>query len=216
MWRSSAATRTSPPPMRRSLPRTSRNTGLACASRDGSAAAPWVPRRGGRTPKTPWPTTASAPPRSTPSAGASRMPASSRRPRACPWNEVVCTPERCREVLDRVTSTALGVIFDPVSLLHPTIACDSAAATRRMLTLCGDAIRVLHAKDFEVVNNEDAAGWCDGSGSRLLCHGAGETGAFDFALLAKWARDVRPGVDCVIENSTPATNAACRDYLLSL
>lgn len=132
------------------------------------------------------------------------------------WNEVVCTPERCREVLDRVTSTALGVILDPVSLLHPTIACDSAAATRRMLTLCGGAIRVLHAKDFEVVNNEDAAGWCDGSGSRLVCHGAGETGAFDFALLAKWARDVRPGVDCVIENSTPATNAACRDYLLSL
>ena len=132
------------------------------------------------------------------------------------WNEVVCTPERCREVLDRITSPALGLIFDPVSLLHPAIAGEADAATRRMLSLCGGAIRVLHAKDFEVVHNEDADGWCDGSGSRLVCHGAGETGSFDFALLAEWARAVRPGVDCVVENSTPATNTSCRDYLLSL
>ena len=37
------------------------------------------------------------------------------------WNEIVNTPERCREVLERVSSTALGVIYDPVSLLHPAI-----------------------------------------------------------------------------------------------
>ena len=132
------------------------------------------------------------------------------------WNEVVNTPERCREVLDRVDSTALGVIYDPVSLLHPTVAAQSADVVARMLELNGGAIRVLHAKDYEVVDNEDSAGWCDGSGSRLVCHGAGETGAFDFAPLADWARKVRPGIDCVIENSTPATNVACRDYLLGL
>ncbi len=132
------------------------------------------------------------------------------------WNEVVNTPERCREVLDRVDSAALGVIYDPVSLLHPTVATQSADVVARMLELNGDAIRVLHAKDYEVVDNEDSDGWCDGSGSRLVCHGAGETGAFDFAPLANWAREARLGIDCVIENSTPATNVACRDYLLGL
>ena len=132
------------------------------------------------------------------------------------WNEVVNTPERCAEVLARVASPALGVIYDPVSLLHPKVADVSAELTRRMLELCGGRIRVLHAKDYEVVGNEDADGWCDGSGSRLVCHGAGETGAYDFGQLAAWARETCPGIDCVIENSTPDTNVACRDYLLGL
>ncbi len=132
------------------------------------------------------------------------------------WNEVVNTPECCREVFDRITAPDLGVIYDPVSLLHPTVAADAPAVVARMLDLCGDRIRVLHAKDYELVGNEDSDGWCDGSGSRLVCHGAGETGAFDFSQLAAWARANRPGIDCVIENSTPATNASCRDYLLGL
>ncbi len=132
------------------------------------------------------------------------------------WNEVVNTPEVCREVLDRVNSPALGLIYDPVSLLHPKVVPAAAEVTKRMLELCGERIRVLHAKDFEVVDNEDSDGWCDGSGSRLVCRGAGETGAFGFGQLAAWAREMRPGIDCVIENSTPATNASCRSYLLGL
>ena len=37
------------------------------------------------------------------------------------WNETVNTPDRCREVLERVSSPSLGVIYDPVSLLHPSV-----------------------------------------------------------------------------------------------
>ena len=40
--------------------------------------------------------------------------------------------------------------------------------TACMLYLCGSKIRVLHAKDFEVVDNEDEAGWCDGTGSHTI------------------------------------------------
>ncbi len=132
------------------------------------------------------------------------------------WNEVVNTPERVAEVIERVGSPALGVIYDPVSLLHPRVVNEAPQMVERMLGLCGERIEVLHAKDFSQAANEDAPEWCDGSGSRLVCHGAGETGAFDFAPLAAWARREHPGIDCVIENSTPATNAACRDYLLGL
>ena len=125
------------------------------------------------------------------------------------WNETVNTPDRCREVLERVSSPALGVIYDPVSLLHPSVVGKAQEITARMLYLCGSKIRVLHAKDFEVVDNEDEAGWCDGTGSRLVCHGVGETGRYDFEPVVAWAAAARPGIPCVVENSVPATVAGC-------
>ncbi len=125
------------------------------------------------------------------------------------WNEIVNTPERCREVLERVSSTSLGVIYDPVSLLHPSVVGEAQEITARMLYLCGSKIRVLHAKDFEVVDNEDEAGWCDGTGSRLVCHGVGETGRYDFEPVVAWAAAACSGIPCVVENSVPATAASC-------
>lgn len=132
------------------------------------------------------------------------------------WNEIVNTPERCREVLERVSSTALGVIYDPVSLLHPTIVGEASEQVSRMLHLCGSKIRVLHAKDYEIVDNEDQDGWCDGSGSRLVCHGACTCGNFDFEAIAAWAAAARPGIMTVIENSTPSTVERSRDELLRM
>lgn len=64
------------------------------------------------------------------------------------WNETVNTPDRCREVLERVSSPSLGVIYDPVSLLHPSVVDEAQEITARMLYLCGSKIRVLHAKDL--------------------------------------------------------------------
>ena len=129
------------------------------------------------------------------------------------WNEVVNTPERCHAVLERVSSAALGVIYDPVSLLHPAIVGEAAEQVSRMLYLCGSKIRVLHAKDYEVVHNEDEAGWCDGTGMRLVCHGVGETGRFDFEPVVAWAAAACPGIPCVVENSTPATQRGCLELL---
>lgn len=129
------------------------------------------------------------------------------------WNETVNTPERCREVLERVPSNALGVIYDPVSLLHPSALGETRDLVSRMLYLCGSKIRVLHAKDYEVVHNEDEAGWCDGSGMRLVCHGVGETGRFDFEPVVSWAAAAAPGIPCVVENSTPQTQRGCLSLL---
>ena len=101
------------------------------------------------------------------------------------------------------------MIYDPVSLLHPGVVGEAQEITARMLYLCGSKIRVLHAKDFEVVDNEDEAGWCDGTGSRLACHGVGETGRYDFEPVVAWAAAACPGIPCVVENSVPATAASC-------
>ncbi len=132
------------------------------------------------------------------------------------WNEVVCTPGRCRAVLDRVDSPALGVIYDAVSLLHPSVAGEAQDVVHRMLELNGDAIRVLHAKDFSIAENEDAPEWCDGTGKRLVCHGPATTGNFDMAPVAEWAAKMRPGIFCVMENSTPETMVASRAALIAM
>ena len=132
------------------------------------------------------------------------------------WNEIVCTPERCRAVLDRVDSSALGVIYDAVSLLHPSVADEAQDVVSRMLELNGESIRVLHAKDFSIAENEDAPEWCDGTGRRLVCHGPATTGNFDMEPVAAWAARTRPGIHCVMENSTPETMAASRAALLRM
>lgn len=132
------------------------------------------------------------------------------------WNEVVNTPSRCRAVLERVPSAALGVIYDPVSLLHPTALEHRGEMVDEILNLCGSKIRVLHAKDYEVVDNEDAEGWRDGSGSRLVMHGVGACGNFDFGPIAQWAAAACPEIPTIVENSTPATVQRSIDTLANL
>jgi sugar phosphate isomerase/epimerase len=130
------------------------------------------------------------------------------------YNEVVCTPERCRAVLDAVASPSLGVIYDPVALLHAAILPQAQDEVGRMLDLCGREIQVLHAKDCEVVPADapDMAGAVDDAG-RLVCHGAGTTGCFDLAPIVAWADRTKPHLQAVVENSTPETAVASREYL---
>lgn len=152
------------------------------------------------------------------------------------FNEVVCTPERLRAVLDAAGTQHLAVLYDPVSLLHPSLlgvhegmseeeaqaaarspeaAAAAQAQAARMIELCGSEICVLHAKDYSIAPAGNVAGWADGTGYRLVCHGCGETGAFDFCPLAAWAAQSKPGIQTLVENSTPATAEACRRYLES-
>ena len=140
------------------------------------------------------------------------------------FNEVACTPERVQAVLDAVASPALGVLWDPVSMLHASVVAPDAARgeVARMIELCGDDVCVLHAKDFSIVPDEGPLengglrGWVDGSGQRLVCHVAGETGAFDFSQVVAWATEAKPHIQCVVENSTPETAEGCLAYLRGL
>lgn len=131
------------------------------------------------------------------------------------WNEVTCTPERAAQALDGIGRPDVGIILDPVSLLHPTCLASQDALIEEALDLLGDRILALHAKDYEVIDNEDAAGWCDGSGRRLVCHGAGTTGAFDFGPVARWAQGQDGIMPCIVENGTPETFAKSLAYLRS-
>ena len=132
------------------------------------------------------------------------------------WNEAASTPERARKVLDEAGDPAVSVILDPVSLLHPTMLEDAAVQSERELALLGERISVLHAKDFRVIGNEEKEGWCDGSGSRLECTGAGVTGNFDYAPFVRWAKGTGRSIPCIIENGTPETFKTSLAYLARL
>lgn len=140
------------------------------------------------------------------------------------FNEVCCTPERVRATLDAVSCPSLAVLWDPVSLLHASVAAPEAASAEvaRMIELCGDEVCMLHAKDLSLVSDEgtEADGglrcWSDGTGRRMVCHGAGETGAFDFARVVAWAEASKPHIQCIVENSTPETAEGCLAYLRAL
>ncbi|WP_165443678.1 sugar phosphate isomerase/epimerase [Olsenella sp. Marseille-P4559] len=132
------------------------------------------------------------------------------------WNEVACTPERARDALEAIGRPDVCVILDPVSLLHPAALPKQGETLSQVLELLGERIAVLHAKDYEVVYNEDSAGWCDGSGSRLVCHGVGTTGAFDFAPVIRWDKESGRACPVIVENGTPDTFPTSLAYLRGL
>lgn len=132
------------------------------------------------------------------------------------FNETVCTPERAHQMIQDMQSPTLKIIYDAVSLLHPTVVSKASEVVQKMLELNGDRIIVLHAKDYQVIDAGDKLGWADGSGKRLVCFGAGECGNFDFASIAAWAKDNVPTIPCIIENSRPDTAEQDKAYLQSL
>lgn len=125
------------------------------------------------------------------------------------FNECVATATRCRELLDRFDGANLSVVWDPVSLLHPAVVDRAPELFSEFIDLCGDAVGTLHVKDLEVVADEARPEWCDGTGSRLVCHGIGETGGVDLGPVLAWARRERPWVAAIVENGSPEGLAGC-------
>ncbi len=104
--------------------------------------------------------------------------------------------ERMAELLRRVDSPAVGVIWDPVNLI-PAKGIDGSqeAFFRKALDAFGDKIVAVHVKDFRMVN-----GRRDGT----LPAGAGE---LDLGLLFRLINGRKPAVDGLLENVRPETAA---------
>lgn len=129
------------------------------------------------------------------------------------WNEVCCTPERAAAALEGIAREDVGIILDPVSLLHPKVLPEAQTLTERALRLLGNRIEVLHAKDYSVVDDEEKDGWCDGSGSRLVCHGAGASGSYDMGTCMRWTLSQKRPIPVIVENGTPETFATSLQVL---
>ena len=69
-------------------------------------------------------------------------------------NHPLFSVERIHELLKRVNSPYLGIIFDPTNLITVDTYKDQVKIVRQAFQLFGDQIVCLHLKDFNVANGE--------------------------------------------------------------
>jgi sugar phosphate isomerase/epimerase len=113
---------------------------------------------------------------------------------------VISSPRRLRRLLDEIGSPRLQVILDPVNLLAASNHEAQDDILREALDLLGDAIAIIHAKDFAMrdgVFEERPAG----------------AGTLRYGALLRWLKQRRPGIPVLLENTTPDGVAASIRHL---
>ena len=118
------------------------------------------------------------------------------------YRHVVCTPERAERVLDAVGSESLRIILDSVNLLSTQTHTQADALIEESLRRFGDRVSVLHMKDYRPYTDrmDDV--------EALPCG----TGLMDYSHLLRFAKE-RDGLPMTLENTTPDTAVAAREYL---
>jgi len=114
----------------------------------------------------------------------------------------VSSIEKTRELLERIDSPALGIIYDPVNLIPLTgLAENQWDFFGRAFDAFGDRIVAVHAKDFRFEN-----------GKKIGNLSAG-TGDLEYLALFSLLQAKKPLIDILLEDTTPATAQAALDYL---
>jgi len=114
------------------------------------------------------------------------------------WQHTLSTIEKTVRLLERIDSPALGVIFDPVNLIprEGLGARGHADFLAEAMDAFGDRIVAVHAKDYRMAEGRKTEGAAAG------------TGIFDFDALFRLLQARKPGIDVLLENSSPETAAA--------
>lgn len=119
------------------------------------------------------------------------------------WKHIVSTPIRAREVLDRIASPNLQIIFDPVNLLYTGNLENRDKIFEEALEILGRDIAVVHLKDFIVrdCNLESVA--------------AGQ-GMMNYERILKYIKYNKPYIHVTLENTTPQNVVSTREHILKL
>ena len=117
---------------------------------------------------------------------------------------IVSTPERAQRVLEAIDSPALQIILDAVNLLTPENHLRRDEIISDALHRFGDRIRILHMKDYTVVDGQ----------SDVKASACG-TGLMDYTRLLTFAK-AHPGLPMTLENTIPANAVAAREHLEQL
>jgi len=115
----------------------------------------------------------------------------------------ISTIEKMEKVLRIFSSPALKVIYDPVNLipqngLHTESQKDFFT---RAFNSFGNDITIIHAKDFRIEN---------GVKNGMLPAGTGE---MDYSSLLQLISERKPGIDILLENTSPASGKKAAEYL---
>ncbi len=114
----------------------------------------------------------------------------------------VSSIEKTEALIARIDSPALGIIFDPVNLIPQGGLGESQAAFfGRAFDAFGSRIVAVHAKDFRLKGGRKSEAVAAGSGN------------FDFATLFGLLQAKKPGIDVLLENTSPATAAAALAFV---
>lgn len=112
----------------------------------------------------------------------------------------VSTARKMREVLDRIGSRHLRVVFDPVNLLSADNFQRQTQVTSEALNLLGAEIAVVHAKDFV------------GGLGALQTVPAGQ-GELDYAPVMEFIRERAPDMRVLLEGAGPEAAGGCAGFL---
>lgn len=116
------------------------------------------------------------------------------------FKHIVCNPERAREVLDRIQSPNLQIIFDPVNLLDISNYEKREEIIGQAIELLGPDIAVVHIKDFVVLNGE-------------LKSVAAGTGMMDYQKIMEFVKKEKPYIHVTLENTTPENAVDSREFI---
>ncbi|MBR1471417.1 MAG: sugar phosphate isomerase/epimerase [Lachnospiraceae bacterium] len=119
------------------------------------------------------------------------------------YKHIVWNPKRAREVLDRIASPNLQIIFDPVNLLHPDNLDHREEVIEEAMDLLAPEIAMIHLKDYVLENGEMKAVGC----------GFGE---MDYKKIVAFAEAKKPYIHATLENTVPETAEQSRKVIEDL
>lgn len=119
------------------------------------------------------------------------------------FKHIVWNPGRARQVLERIASPNLQIIFDPVNLLDIRNYQNRDEIIAEAIEVLGDDIAVVHIKDFVV---RDGA----------LTSVAAGTGEMDYGRIIRFIKEKKPYIHVTLENTVPENAAAARKYIQGL
>lgn len=119
------------------------------------------------------------------------------------FKHIVWNPARAKQVLERIGSPNLQIIFDPVNLLDISNYQNREEIIAEAIEVLGDDIAVVHIKDFAVK---------DGS---LVSVAAG-TGGMDYTQIIRFLKEKKPYIHVTLENTVPENAEAARRYIQNL
>ena len=119
------------------------------------------------------------------------------------YRHIVYSPKRVREVLDRIESPNLQVIFDPVNLLWTDNFEQREEVFEEAIDLFGKDVCLLHLKDAVV----------EGDIVKSMACGLGE---INYDSVIKFAVEKKPFIQATLEDTKPDNAVAAREFIQNI
>jgi sugar phosphate isomerase/epimerase len=116
------------------------------------------------------------------------------------YRHIVWNPKRAREVLDRIQSPNLQIIFDPVNLLWTDNFEQRDEVFEEAIDLLEKDICMIHLKDAVV----------EGDSVKSMACGLGE---INYDRIVKFACEKKPFIHATLEDTKPDNAVAAREFI---